>query len=335
MSRALLNSETETGRFFAALAVTKIISVEKMSMHLTPLYLDQAVDIFKSDDEELDEDQEDMLNGHDLPASKPQPEVGSNDFVYQSQVDLLKSQAMAAKEMQDICKAINELIMFRLQENPIAENSYVQLSYLLANRTTDPALRRHAKEMIALMHENLRELHKTMRPLLHNFMATPVRGTTASPNEEDEDSTSTAPFTNPSDALDIQNIKRAYLPSILLAYNGALAFASSIVGPEILLKSLELANLLADETVNPDLADAVVDAGRMEDMVESLALSQQRLIRMQQDAATVEKRARREEERTGKGRGKSGVVRKKRSALSVKRREWKGETLDLWDVTKG
>jgi hypothetical protein len=196
--------------------------------------------------------------------------------------------------------------------------------------------------MIDLTRENLRELHKTMRPLLHNFMTPPIQGTTATtlptdPEETTPTSTSTSPFTNPSDALDIQHIKRAYLPSILLAYNGALTFASTIVGPSILLKSLDLANLLADDELNADLADTLVEAGRMQDLVEGLALSQRRLIRMQQDAATAEKRVQREEERAlrgSRGRGR-GVVRKKRSALSVKRREWKGETLDLWDVSKG
>jgi hypothetical protein len=115
----------ETGKFFAALAVTRIISVEDMSLHITPLYLDEAIDVFHTTSEERDEDEEDMLNGHELPASKLQPEVGSEEFIYQSKVDLLKSQALAAKEMQDICKAVGELIAWRLMEDIVSAQAYV------------------------------------------------------------------------------------------------------------------------------------------------------------------------------------------------------------------
>jgi lipid A disaccharide synthetase len=169
-------------------------------------------------------------------------------------------------------------------------------------------------------------------------MAPPAHGasTTATDDDAEDKVSASSSLVDPSVTLDLHHIKHAYLPSILLAYNGALTFASSIVGPEILLKSLELANLLADSELNSDLTSVIVEAGRMQDLVESLALSQTRLIRMQQDAASAEKRARREEERRGKGgaRGR-GTVRKKRSALSVRRREWRGETLDLWDASKG
>jgi hypothetical protein len=191
--------------------------------------------------------------------------------------------------------------------------------------------------MVSLTQENLRELHKCMRPLLHNFMAPPPTQKTTDDLEADSEAepAPTNPFLNPHAKLNLHPIKLAYLPSILLAYNGALTFASTIVGPEVLLKSLELANLLADET-NADLANVVVEAEKMEDLVGGLALSQKRLVRMMQDNATAEKRARKEEEKmAGVGRGAGRAVRKKRSALSVKKREWRGETLDLWDVTKG
>jgi hypothetical protein len=96
-----------------------------MSLHITPVYLDEAIDVFQASGEEHEDDEEDMLNGHEPPASKPQPEVGSEDFIYQSQIDLLKSQALAAKEMQDICKAVNELIVWRLVEDIVAADAYV------------------------------------------------------------------------------------------------------------------------------------------------------------------------------------------------------------------
>ena len=49
--------------------------------------------------------------------------------------------------------------------------------------------------------------------------------------------------------MELQHIKRAYVPAILLAYNGALVFASSILGADTLLKFLERANLVADDEI--------------------------------------------------------------------------------------
>jgi hypothetical protein len=108
------------------LAVTKIITVDKLSRHLTPLYLDESFDVFNSASEEPDdEEKEDMLNGHEPPSAheQSQPEVGSEEFVYQSQLELLKSQASPAKEMQDVCKALNELIGWRLMEDIVTKEA--------------------------------------------------------------------------------------------------------------------------------------------------------------------------------------------------------------------
>lgn len=174
-----------------------------------------------------------------------------------------------------------------------------------------------------------------MRPILHNFMAPPLHGTSADTENAETNGTAALDLVTPEDALDLQHIKRAYLPSILLAYNGCLTFSSTIVGPEILLKNLELANLVAED-MNADLQDTLLEAGRMQDLVAGIALSQRQLIKMQQDAAFMEKKLKREEGRRGLTVGRGGhVVRKKRSALGVKKREWKGETLDLWDASKG
>lgn len=179
--------------------------------------------------------------------------------------------------------------------------------------------------------DQLTDVRVMIRPLLHNFM-TPLPDGIFDPD--------TSHPINPQydiredTAQDLIDIKRAYMPSIILAYNGVIAYASKFLGPETLLKSLELANLLADDQ-NADLARVIVDAGRMVDLVTGLALSQKRLITMQQNLATLQKReAEAERSLRGKGSKTRGVVRKKRSGLTVKKREWKGETLDLWDASQ-
>ncbi|KIW03405.1 uncharacterized protein PV09_05610 [Verruconis gallopava] len=299
--KQLLNS----GNIFAALAVTHAISAGKMSEHLTPLYLNQSINIFHDENEDAEDSVGDVLSGREPAASTIQPEIDSEDFIYQTQVEILKKQALSAKELQDVCNAINELIGWRLMEDVTV-------------------LRANDKEMMNIVKENLHELHKCMRPLLHNFMVRP-------PHEIPSES---ARLRTQED-LDLCRIKRAYLPPILLAYIGVLTFASTIVGPETLLRTIELANLLADPT-NSDLAKTLEEAGRMNDFFKSLACAQIMLIKMRQDAAAEEKKRRRGEERRGSGPAKGrSAVRKKKSALRVKKREWRGETLDLWDVTKG
>jgi hypothetical protein len=183
--------------------------------------------------------------------------------------------------------------------------------------------------MISITHENLHELHKAMRPLLHNFMAPPLSGTSTNTTNPDEAAdTIPSSLLSPQDALDLHHISLAYLPAILLAYTGALTFASTITGPEILLKTLDLANLLANPS-NAHLVDIVVEAGRMVDLVEGLTKAQVRLLRMRQDEGSVERRE------TKRGGVKVRAVRKKRSRLLVGGRDWRGESLDLWDGRRG
>ncbi len=105
-----------------------------MSEHLTPLYLDQAINVFHASGDELDDEDSDELNGFEPVGSKPQPELDSDEFEFQAKVDYLTSQALAAKELQDICLAVNELICWRLMEDIAAEQSYVFLSHLIKMR---------------------------------------------------------------------------------------------------------------------------------------------------------------------------------------------------------
>ena len=117
---------TETGRFFAALAVTRIIPVERVSEHLSPPYLDQPINVFHASGYGLDGEEGNELNGYEPLESKPEPEVGSEEFVFEAKVEYLKKQALAAKELQDIVLAVNELLCWRLVEDIVAGEAYVQ-----------------------------------------------------------------------------------------------------------------------------------------------------------------------------------------------------------------
>ena len=113
----------------------------------------------------------------------------------------------------------------------------------------------------------------------------------------------------------------------------ALVFSSTYLGPEILLKAMELANAIASEptTSNPkapdnsQLASALVSAGKMRDVVEALALASRMLLKLNQE---IERKEQQEQESGGKKK------RKRTRKAPAKKRGWMGETLDLWDITR-
>jgi len=144
---------------------------------------------------------------------------------------------------------------------------------------------------------SLDELTIIMQPLLKGFM-------TEFDSEEDVEAYS--------------NIRRAYLPSIILAYNSARTFAANYLGPETILPSLELATILASDE-NTELQLDFEALGMMPDFIRAMAGTSKVLIRLNQDREM----ANREENGKKKGRRKE-----------KKSRFWMGETVDVWDPTK-
>ena len=104
------------------------------------------------------------------------------------------------------------------------------------------------------------------------------------------------------DEEDFRQIRIACLPEVLLAYNMVLNFSSHYLSRDLLLKSMDLAALVAAE--DSGLAECFVAAERMPELVDSFALLSKTIIRADDRGA------------------KAGKSKKKR----------KGETLDLWTV---
>lgn len=104
------------------------------------------------------------------------------------------------------------------------------------------------------------------------------------------------------DEDDFKQIRVACLPEVLLAYNTVLTFSSHYLSRDLLLKSMDLAALIAAE--DSGLAECFMAAERMPELVDSFALSSKTIIRADDRG------------------GKAGKSKKKR----------KGETLDLWTV---
>lgn len=147
-------------------------------------------------------------------------------------------------------------------------------------------------------------------------------------------------------------LRHAYFPDIILAYNGIVTFTSQFGEKDVLFKSLELANAIADEK-NYELANAFLQTKRMDELVTALALSQRMLLRLNQQELRSERKKERELERQkrivegtnalfgGEGKGefvgagrlkgkKQNLRRKKSGPLAVSQDDWMGQTVEIW-----
>lgn len=71
------------------------------------------------------------------------------------------------------------------------------------------------------------------------------------------------------EAIDLAHISRAYLPELVIAYNTALHTAGNIYTRDCLLQSMDLSVAIARE--ENGLAESIVAAGRMRELVRSFA----------------------------------------------------------------
>jgi Nuclear pore protein 84 / 107 len=149
-----------------------------------------------------------------------------------------------------------------------------------------------------------------------------------------------------------RKIRYAYIPDIVLAYNGIITYTSLYGEKEVLFKSIELANAIADEK-NYELANAFLLTGRMGELVTALALSQRMLLRLNQQEMRFDRKREKKEEQNmriaegtdglfGEGKGdlimkkpkpkaKTQSLKKKKSGLlAISGEEWIGQTVDIW-----
>src|SRR5256885_8464320 len=73
----------------------------------------------------------------------------------------------------------------------------------------------------------------------------------------------------------LDEIRRWYLPEIILAYNSVLYFAGHAISRSWLVECMNLAQIVA---TNSTLTDAFVESGRMRELVAVFALSSQALL---------------------------------------------------------
>lgn len=78
-----------------------------------------------------------------------------------------------------------------------------------------------------------------------------------------------------------------YLPEVVLAYNAILNYDGFALSREILLKSMDLASIVAAE--DSDLTFCLIESGRMAEVVESLAFSSRCMIQAEESGSRAGK----------------------------------------------
>jgi nuclear pore complex protein Nup107 len=106
------------------------------------------------------------------------------------------------------------------------------------------------------------------------------------------------------DTADMLNLKRAYVPEIIIAYLSVLQSASFFLSRESAVVAMEVATLVADED-NVWLQDLFLQTGRMRELVDTLAQVSKAMLKLNEHEG------------------------KKKEA---KKRGSKGETLRIWDL---
>jgi nuclear pore complex protein Nup107 len=106
------------------------------------------------------------------------------------------------------------------------------------------------------------------------------------------------------DTPDMINLKRAYVPEIVIAYLSVLQSASFFLNRDLAIKAMEVATLVADED-NAWLQELFLQTGRMSELVDTLAQVSKAMLKLN--------------EHDGKKK-------------ETKKRGSKGETLRIWDL---
>lgn len=89
------------------------------------------------------------------------------------------------------------------------------------------------------------------------------------------------------DVARLAELRKAYLPEVLLAYNSVLHFAGHAISREILLRSMEFAASVAAE--GSDVAACFVSTGRIRELVDALAITSKAILKANEQGSKVHK----------------------------------------------
>ena len=142
-----------------------------------------------------------------------------------------------------------------------------------------------------------------VEPLLSGWLVTPVTGMYCPHPKMLYEELGLSQIGTEDDDETEEEIRKAYLPEVVLAYVSVLHFAGYAISRDLLLRCMDLGATVA--APDSDVAACFMSVGRMSELVDALAFTSKSILRANEQGS-----------KTNKGRKKTRH----------------GQTLDLWTV---
>ncbi|KAI9763348.1 MAG: Nucleoporin nup84 [Candelina submexicana] len=233
------------GQLAAARALAKRVPFSSISLEKTAQLLGRRVDVGMSS--ENSDDEEDV-------------NLGGSRMTRLRQQQYEKRQQRHASHMRT--KAKREVLRRQARTYRELETLVLALDALDGWRGVADEQKSHKKDPQAAKIWR-RELQRTfeyilaaVEPLLHGWLVHPMDDT---------------------EAAEVEKIRNSYLPEVVLAYHTVLHCAGHYLSRENLLRSMDLATVIAAE--DSDLAPCFTAAGRMKELVDAMALTSKAILR--------------------------------------------------------
>ncbi|KAI9879403.1 MAG: Nucleoporin nup84 [Pleopsidium flavum] len=267
---ALYKFFLRSNRLAAARALSISVPFSQLSMEKTGPILGKKVDVSRSIETSEDENHEDLGTSGVTRMHKQQMERrrrrSSSAARAGARRDNLKSVGRIYRELQELVVALDALETWANIAHQLKGNAHPH----------------DAKTWKTELRSAVGKVTAAVEPLLNGWLLHPMAD---------------------KDAPELAEIRIAYLPEIVLAYNSVLHFAGHAISREMLLQSMELAATVAAK--GSDVAACFVSAGRMFELVDAFAITSKAILKANEQGS-----------KANKGRKKTAH----------------GETLDLWTV---
>ncbi|MCJ1434031.1 Nucleoporin nup84 [Xylographa pallens] len=226
----------ESGRLAAARQLSKTVTFSMISLNKTEKLLGRSIDIANSQNTSEDEYTDEYAMGRSTRSRSNQLRQrrgSSSRRRHQAEREILLGHAGTFLDFENLMVALDALEHWKDIEAQ-------------GKNYADPRHAKSWKKEIQTAHD---AVVASMQPLLYGWLQYPK---------------------DDAEARAIDKIKVGYLPEMILAYNSVLKFGGHMISREILLQCMDLAATVAAE--NSDLADIFVRAGRMSELVDSMAI---------------------------------------------------------------
>ncbi|MCJ1284715.1 Nucleoporin nup84, partial [Xylographa opegraphella] len=232
----------ESGRLAAARQLSKTVTFSIISLNKTEKLLGRSIDIANSQNTSEDEYNDDHGMRRSTRSRSNQVRRrrrSSSKRMYQAEREILLGYSETFLDFENLMVALDALENWKEIE--------VQVKNI-----GDPRHAKSWKKEIQTAHD---AVVASMQPLLYGWLQHPA---------------------DDAEARAIKKIKIGYLPEMILAYNSVLQYAGHVLSREILLQCMDLAATVAAE--NSDLSEVFVRAGRMSELVDSMAIASKSIL---------------------------------------------------------